>query len=214
MTLIAVEKNIVGLFELSDKLRPDVDHTIAALRKSGVKKIVMLTGDNEHVAKTIAEHGKLNAYHANLLPEHKVSILETYLNKKDVVAMLGDGVNDAACITRADVGIAMGGIGSDAAINSADIILMNDDFAKLLELRDIAQRVTNVAYQNFAIWALVNILGLYFVFAGVFDPKDAAAYNFLTDFIPIANALRLYRYKAKRYNNNAGRLTDQKIALV
>ncbi|MEK7569109.1 MAG: hypothetical protein AAB497_03280, partial [Patescibacteria group bacterium] len=100
-------------------------------------------------------------------------------------------------LTRADVGIAMGGIGTDAAIESADIVLMQDDFSKILELRGLAKKVLSVARGNFAIWAIINSVGLYFVFTGVFNPSKAAAYNFLTDFIPIANSLRLFRHKGK-----------------
>ncbi|HAT68604.1 MAG: hypothetical protein A2481_01815 [Candidatus Yonathbacteria bacterium RIFOXYC2_FULL_47_9] len=194
-TLIALNGEIVGLFALADEVREGVAETITALEKSGVKETIMLTGDNAGVAKAIAERTGIDKYYPSLLPENKVSILAKYLGHGRTVAMIGDGVNDAAVLTRSDVGIAMGGIGSDAAIDSADIVLMKDDFPKLLELRSIAHKVIAVVHQNFIIWAIVNTIGLYFVFTGVFDPSRAAAYNFLTDFIPIANALRLYRYR-------------------
>ncbi len=194
-TLIALNGEIVGLFALADEVREGVAETITALEKSGIKETIMLTGDNAGVAKAIAERTGIDKYYPGLLPENKVSILAKYLGHGRTVAMIGDGVNDAAVLTRSDVGIAMGGIGSDAAIDSADIVLMKDDFPKLLELRSIAHKVIAVVQQNFIIWAIVNTIGLYFVFTGVFDPTRAAAYNFLTDFIPIANALRLYRYR-------------------
>lgn len=194
-TLIALNGEIVGLFALADEVRAGVAETITALEKSGIRETIMLTGDNAGVAKAIAERTGIDKYYPGLLPENKVSILAKYLGHGRTVAMVGDGVNDAAVLTRSDVGIAMGGIGSDAAIDSADIVLMKDDFPKLLELRNIARKVIAVVQQNFIIWAIVNTVGLYFVFTGVFDPTRAAAYNFLTDFIPIANALRLYRYR-------------------
>jgi Cd2+/Zn2+-exporting ATPase len=194
-TLVALNGEIVGLFALADEVRAGVAETITALEKSGVKETIMLTGDNAGVAKAIAERTGIDKYYPGLLPENKVSILAKYLGRGRTVAMIGDGVNDAAVLTRSDVGIAMGGIGSDAAIDSADIVLMKDDFTKLLELRSIARKVIAIVHQNFTIWAIVNAIGLYFVFTGVFDPAHAAAYNFLTDFIPIANALRLYRYR-------------------
>lgn len=198
VTIVALNGKIVGMFSLADELRPGVADTITALKKGGIKEVVMLTGDNETVAKNIANQTGIDEYYAGLFPEKKVSILGTYLGKKNVVAMIGDGVNDAAVITRADVGIAMGGIGSDAAIESADIVLMKDDFEKLIELRNIAKRVLSVAQENFAIWGIVNVIGLYLVFNGVLHPSGAAAYNFLTDFIPIGNSLRLFNYQQKK----------------
>jgi len=195
-TLVACAGNVVGLFSLADEVRKGVAETITALKKGGIKEIIMLTGDNEAVAKSIAKHAGIDKYYAGLLPEHKVFVLKDYLGKHDrTVAMMGDGVNDAAVLTRSDIGIAMGGIGSDAAIDSADIVLMNDDFPKLLDLCSISRKVRAVVSENFTIWALVNILGLFLVFKGVLDPEKAAAYNFITDFIPIMNALRLYRYR-------------------
>lgn len=199
ITLLALGGTVVGLFALADEIRDEVVGAISALKKSGIKEVVMLTGDNEGVAKSIAGRLGIDKYYSKLLPEHKVFVLKEYLGKNGgTVAMVGDGVNDAAVLTRADVGIAMGGIGTDAAIEAADIVLMKDDFGGILELRGIAKKVLTVARENFAIWAIINSVGLYFVFTGVFDPSKAAAYNFLTDFIPIANSLRLFNYRKER----------------
>lgn len=198
VTLLALNGKVIGLFALADEIREEVAGAITALKKGGIKKVVMLTGDNEGVAKNIASRLGIDKYYARLLPEHKVLVLKEHLGKGGTVAMVGDGVNDAAVLTRADVGIAMGGIGTDAAIEAADIVLMKDDFGGILEIRTIAKKVIAVARGNFAIWAVVNSVGLYFVFTGVFDPSKAAAYNFLTDFIPIANSLRLFNYRRNR----------------
>ncbi|OHA79547.1 MAG: hypothetical protein A2747_03865 [Candidatus Yonathbacteria bacterium RIFCSPHIGHO2_01_FULL_44_41] len=196
ITLIALSGNVIGMFALADKMREGVIDAMSVLKKTGVKEIIMLTGDNEGVAKKIADHLGIDKYYSKLLPEHKVFILKDYLGKQGgVVAMIGDGVNDAAVITRADIGIAMGGIGSDVAIESADIVLMQDNFGKILELRSIARKVSAVVRENFIIWGVVNGVGLYLVFAHIIGPSGAAAYNFLTDFLPIANSLRLFRYR-------------------
>lgn len=195
VTLVAYDNNIVGLFSLADEVRPGIATIMTNLKRSGIQEIVMLTGDNERVAAEVSRQTGVDEYYAKLLPEKKVSILGHYLKSGKTVAMVGDGINDAAVLSRADVGIAMGGIGSDAAIESADIVLMKDDFSKLVELRDLSKKVLFVAHSNFALWAIINIVGLYFVFTGVFDPSKAALYNFATDFIPIANSLRLFRYK-------------------
>lgn len=195
VTLVAVDGKIVALFALADEMRSGINSTIVALKKRGLEETMMLTGDNEAIARVITKSAGIDGYSADLLPENKVSALEKYIKKGKVVAMVGDGVNDAAVLARADVGIAMGGIGSDAAIESADVVLMKDDFSKILELHDIAQRVMSVARQNFIIWGTVNVIGLYLVFTNVIGPSGAAAYNFLTDFLPIANSLRLFYYR-------------------
>lgn len=198
VTLLALDGKVIGLFALADEMREGVVRSIGALKRSGIKEVIMLTGDNDGVAKTIAERLGIDKYYSKLLPEHKVFVLKDFIGKNDrTVAMVGDGVNDAAVLARADIGIAMGGIGSDAAIESADIVLMQDNFEKVIELRTISKKVLAIVRENFAIWGIVNAVGLYLVFTHVLNPAGAAAYNFFTDFIPIANSLRLFRYKEK-----------------
>lgn len=196
ITLLALDGKVIGMFALADEMREGLASAMKTLKQTGVKEVVMLTGDNEGVAKKIADYLGIDKYYSKLLPEHKVFVLKDYLGKHDrIVGMVGDGVNDAAVLARADVGIAMGGIGSDAAIESADIVLMQDNFEKIIELRGISQKVSSVVRENFVIWGVVNAIGLYLVFTHVIGPSGAAAYNFLTDFIPIANSLRLFRYR-------------------
>lgn len=195
VTLLSLNGSVVGIFALADEIRPEVTSTIKSLKGSGITEIIMLTGDNEGVAKNIANRLGIEKYYSKLLPEHKVFVLKDYIGKKGrTVAMVGDGVNDAAVLALADVGIAMGTVGTDTAIESADVVLMNDDLRKVLELRLIAQKVLAVSRENFSIWGVVNALGLYLVFSGILHPSGAAAYNFLTDFFPIANSLRLFYY--------------------
>ena len=199
VTFLAYQGQVVALFALADEIREGVVGALNALRIDGVREVVMLTGDNDRVAKNIAGILGIEKYYSNLLPEYKVHVLKDYLGKNNrVVAMLGDGVNDAAVLARADVGIAMGTIGTDAAIESADIVLMQDDLGKIVELRAIAKKVTKIAKENFGIWGVVNVIGLYLVFSGVLHPASAALYNFLTDFIPIGNSLRLLNYHQKK----------------
>lgn len=182
---------------MADEIRSETKKTISELKKLGVGKIVMLTGDNENVAKTVAKKTGIDVFHANLLPEDKLRYIRKYLNKKNKVAMVGDGVNDAAALTLADIGIAMGAIGSDTAIEAADIALMQDDLSKIPEAFELGNTVTKISRQDFWIWGIVNAIGLSLVFGGIIGPEGAAAFNFITDFFPILNSLRLFGYKFK-----------------
>jgi len=130
-----------------------------------------------------------------MTPESKVAFVHRFEreHEPDVVGYLGDGVNDAASLALADVSIAMGGIGADAAMEAADITIMKDRLSRLPEVITTAKKVMHIMWQNFGIWVVTNIIGLGLVAFGVIGPVGAAAYNFLTDFIPIGNALRAGR---------------------
>lgn len=195
VTLVAYGGELIGFFVLADELRPEIKDSIKELRSIGIEKIVMLTGDNERVAKRIAEAAGVDEYYANLLPEDKLEYIKKYLSRDYRVAMVGDGVNDAAVLAASDIGIAMGAIGSDVAIETADVILMKDDFSKLPEIVKLSKEVMNISRQNFMIWAMVNVVGLALVFGGFVSVTGAAAYNFLTDFIPLLNSSRILNFR-------------------
>ena len=192
VTLVGRNKELVGFLVLADETRPGLKNVINDLKKLGIEKTVMLTGDNEKIAGRVAKEVGIDEFHANLLPEQKTEYLKKYM-KKYKVAMVGDGVNDAPCLAIADIGIAMGAIGSDSAIESADIAMMRDDLSQIPELIRISRRTLSTIKQNFIMWGVINIIGFVLVFAGILLPAGAAAYNFTTDFIPILNSLRLFR---------------------
>lgn len=192
-TLIGYDDKVIGFISLADEVRTQAKEMVSRLEKLGVEKIVMLTGDNEKIAKRVADSVGIKEYHANLLPEDKLNYLKKYLSKKYKTAMIGDGVNDAAALSLADVGIAMGAIGSDASIESADIALMKDDLSQVPELIKIGKSALKIVRQDLLIWGVINIVGLVLVFGKVIGPQGAAAYNFITDFIPLFNSLRLFR---------------------
>lgn len=193
VTLVGYGENLLGYIVLSDSLRPKAKETIKELKELGVKNIVMLTGDNEKIAQKTAEYLTIDEFHANLLPEDKLNYLKKYLNRRTKVAMVGDGVNDAPTLALSDVGIAMGAIGSDAAIEAADIAMMKDDLSQIPQLMKIGKATMAVIKENLVMWGILNVLGFGLVFLRVLNPDGAAIYNFATDFIPIINSLRLFR---------------------
>lgn len=193
LLVFSKDEKIIGLFGLGDELRYQIKKIISDLRKQGLSKIIMLTGDNSIVAKNIAQELSLDEYQANLLPQEKLFYLENKIKRSSPLAYIGDGVNDAASLARADVGIAMGGIGSDAAIEAADITLMNDNLEKVVYIMKLSRKLGNIVIQNFIIWGLVNLIGLILVFIFKISPQIAASYNFITDFIPMLNSLRIFK---------------------
>jgi len=194
--LVGFGDKLIGYIELMDEIRPEAKKAIQDLNKMGVENIVMLTGDNEKVAKRIADEAGIKIFHANLFPEDKLKFVKKYINKRDgKVAMVGDGVNDAAALAISDVGIAMGVIGTDAAIEAADIALMKDEFSKIPEAVELGYLAKKISYQDFWIWGIINFVGLSLAFSRLIGPEGAAAFNFVTDFFPILNSLRLFIYK-------------------
>lgn len=162
---VAVDGKYAGHIVISDVVKKDSDEAIRSLKKLGVDRTVMLTGDREAVGKEVAEKLGLDEYHAGLLPADKVAKVERLISEKPagkVLAFVGDGINDAPVLKRADVGIAMGGLGSDAAIEAADVVLMDDKPSKIAVAVRIARRTIRIARQNvwFAIGVKVSILAL------------------------------------------------------
>lgn len=191
-TLISFNGGLKGFFAVSDEIKLNIKSGISELKQLGVERIIMLTGDNERVAKRISDSVGLTEFHANLLPNEKLDFIKNILSKKYKTIMVGDGINDAASLSLADIGIAMGDIGYDVAIESADIVLMKDDFSKIPDLIRLSHYVMKIANQDFIIWGVTNVFGLGLVFSGVLLPTGAAAYNFITDFFPLANSTRIF----------------------
>lgn len=162
---VAVDGKYAGHIVISDVVKNDSAEAIRSLKKLGVDRTVMLTGDREAVGKEVAEKLGLDEYHAGLLPADKVAQVERLISEKpagEVLAFVGDGINDAPVLKRADVGIAMGGLGSDSAIEAADVVLMDDKPSKIAVAVRIARRTIRIARQNvwFAIGVKVSILAL------------------------------------------------------
>jgi Cd2+/Zn2+-exporting ATPase len=194
---VAVDGNCIGRIRIADVPRASAKASIDALRELGIENIVIFTGDQLRTAAAIAKSVGIEEYHPTMSPEDKEREIGQ-LALKGTVVMIGDGINDAPALSRATVGIAMGTTGTAVAIEAADIILLADKLDRLPELVRLAKHTESIIQGNIWIWSLSNLIGFSFVLTGVFGPALAAAYNFLTDFLPLANSSRLFRKQRNR----------------
>ena len=185
---------------ISDQVKEDAKEAIAALKGLGVKRTVMLTGDAAAVGEAVAQELGLDEVHTQLLPAGKVERVEALLTEtsaKGALAFVGDGINDAPALSRADIGIAMGGLGSDAAIEAADVVLMDDKPSKLAEAVDIARRTLGIVRQNIifalgvkALVLILSAMGKATMWAAVFADVGVSV-------IAILNAMRALGFGRK-----------------
>lgn len=189
---IAVDNFYAGHIIIADEIKPDSKQTIQSLKKNGIKKTVMLTGDSEKVGKHIAEELKIDEVYCGLLPGDKVDMVEKLLNEtseKGKLIFVGDGINDAPVISRADIGIAMG-TGSDAAIEAADIVLMNDKPSKISDAINISKKTLKIVYQNIIFALTVKIVILILGSVGLANMWAAVFADVGVSVIAILNAMR------------------------
>jgi len=194
-TLVAVgdAAGVSGVLELRDRIRPDAKGIVARLHAQGVKKIVMLTGDNTATAKAVAAQVGIDEVRAELLPEDKVTAIEELVTQYGTVAMIGDGVNDAPAMARAHYGIAMGAVGSDAAIETADIALMTDDIGKVPWLIGHSRRTMAIIKQNIGLSLATKAAFVVATAFGMASMWGAIAADVGVSLLVVANALRLLR---------------------
>ena len=193
--LVALQLKIVGMVSVADVPREEAKESMGKLKRLGIR-IEMFTGDNEAVAAGVSAKLGLDSFKSSLLPEDKLREVEK-LARAGRVAMVGDGVNDAPALARADVGIAMGSGGSAVAVESADIVILTDNLARVPEMVALGRRTTSVVNWDMIIWVVTNAAGFLLVFTGFLGPALAAFYNFATDFLPLINSARLFRKKEK-----------------
>ena len=193
---VAADGVYLGHIVISDQVKPDAKEAIAALKAQGVRKTVMLTGDAREVGEDVAGRLGLDEVHTQLLPADKVEQVETLLKQvssKGALAFVGDGINDAPVLSRADVGIAMGGLGSDAAIEAADIVLMDDKPSKIAHAIAIARRTLAIVRQNIVFALAVKLLVLVLSAAGWASMWAAVFADVGVSVIAILNAMRCLR---------------------
>jgi len=192
LVLIGDQYKIIGIITLMDNLRPDITETTAALRKAGIKQMVMLTGDNCQVAATIANNSGLDSYYAELLPDDKLKVIEQLLADHRV-AMVGDGINDAPALSRATIGIAMGTAGTDVALETADIALMSDDLSRLPFAIRLSRQTLRIIKQNIAFSLLFKAAILLMIIPGLLTMWLAVIGDVGTSILVTLNGMRLLR---------------------
>ena len=191
--ILGTKEKIISVFTLSDDLRSDSKEAIRCLNRMDIEKVVMLTGDNEGTANSIATKLELEDFRSNLLPEDKLTIVDEYIDKGKRVAMVGDGINDGPALAKANVGIAMGAIGTDSALETADIVLMGDELMKIPYIIDLSKKTIRIIKQNIvfaislkAIFMTLAVLGLANMWMAIVADTGAAI-------IVILNGMRLLK---------------------
>ncbi|ODU30382.1 MAG: cadmium-translocating P-type ATPase [Thiobacillus sp. SCN 62-729] len=186
---VAIDGQSAGVIFIADTLRPGAREALSKLKATGVKRIVMLTGDNEATARAVAAELGVDEVRANLMPEDKVTAIEELKKQGHRVAMIGDGINDAPALARADVGIAMGGGGTQAALEAADIVLMTDDLSKIVSARAISRRAYRTIQENLFVGVgVVHVLGITAALMGWIGPIEAAFLHLGPDILVFLNS--------------------------
>jgi len=193
---LAVDNTLAGILYISDSIRPGAKEMITGLRKSGVTNIVMLTGDNEVTAKHVSEQIGITDYKANLLPEDKIRIVKEMQSQGAKIVMVGDGINDAPALVQANIGIAMGAMGTEAAMEAADIVLMQDKLEKIERARVISKRAYRTIKENIIVGVgVVHVIGITLVLLKILGPIEAAAIHLLPDTLVFINSIKLLKIK-------------------
>jgi Cd2+/Zn2+-exporting ATPase len=194
---VAIDRRYAGYIVLADKVRNDARNTILALKKEGIKHIVMLTGDDREAADAVARQLQIDEFYAELLPQQKIEIvkrLEKELNKKnDKIAFVGDGINDAPVLMASDIGIAMGGLGSDAAIEAADVVLMKDRLSALLDAVYVSRRTKGIVFGNITMAFVVKTFFLIFGAIGMATMWEAVFADVGVAILAVLNSTRILK---------------------
>ncbi|WP_421664366.1 heavy metal translocating P-type ATPase [Lysinibacillus telephonicus] len=194
VVIIGSQQGIFGIIAVSDTLRETSASTLNTLKQSGVKQTVMLTGDNEETAKLIASEANVNRYFAELLPEDKVETIKKLQTEGHKVAMVGDGINDAPALATADLGIAMGGAGTDTAMATADIVLMADNLEKLPHTIKLSRKALRIIKQNIWFSIIIKVAALVLIFPGILSLWMAVLSDTGAALIVILNSIRLLKF--------------------
>ncbi|MBJ7288769.1 cation-translocating P-type ATPase [Williamsia sp.] len=193
--LLAVDGELVGLISLRDEVRAEAAEVITELRAVGITRIVMLTGDHPATAAAVATELGIDEWRAEALPEDKLAAVRELHDAGHVVAVVGDGINDAPALAAADIGIAMGLGGTDVAVEAADIALAGDDLRRLVDVRELGARTVDLIGQNYGMSIAVNAIGLAVGAGGALSPVLAAVLHNASSVAVVANSSRLIRHR-------------------
>ena len=197
---VSCNNNYIGSIEVSDKIKDDSYKAVKELKKHNVKKIVMLTGDKDEVSKEVSRELGLDEYHSELLPQDKVKIVEDLMKnkgEKSKLLFVGDGINDAPVLALSDIGVAMGGLGSDAAIEAADIVIMTDEPSKIADAINVSKRTMKIVKENIIFALTVKVLVLILASVGIATMWAAVFADVGVSVLAILNALRILRIESK-----------------
>ena len=195
---VVINNKFAGTITIADKIKDDAYKAIKLFRKDHIKKIVMLTGDRENISKDVARVLQLDEYHAELLPQDKVEWVQKLINEKSEngkLVFVGDGINDAPVLALSDIGVAMGALGSDAAIEAADVVIMTDEPSKIASSIHIAKRTMRIARQNIVFAIAVKVIVLILSAIGMATMWEAVFADVGVSVLAILNALRILRVK-------------------
>lgn len=196
VTYIAADSELIGYLVLSDTIRKESITMLNALKKCGIQP-VLLTGDNKNAANSIAKQLNIEEVYANCLPEDKLALIEKYQDSKQFVCMIGDGINDAPALKKAMVGIAMGGIGSDIAVDAADIVLVDDEVKELPHLISLSKRMMTTIKLNLCFSMGLNFLAIMLAITGILNPVVGALVHNAGSVLVIINSALLLKWKKK-----------------
>lgn len=196
--LVAIEQSIIGIITVADRIKGESREIVEELKEIGIKEVFLLTGDNQVTASSIARDIGVDRVYSQQLPEDKVRVIEEQLQQNRKVGMIGDGINDAPALARSNVGVAMGALGSDVAIETADVALMSDDISKIPELIHLSRKVRGTINVNIVVPILINFTAIVLAAFGIIGPVAGALIHNLGSVLVVGNSSRLINYRRNK----------------
>ena len=187
-----------GKILIADKLRSNARATIDALKQQGITSVILLSGDKHQIVESIAQELGVDQFYGDMFPDQKIAIIQELQKKGHRVAMVGDGINDAPALHQADVGIALGAMGMEPAIEAADIVLLTNDLEKIVYVHQLSKKTLRVIMQNIIFgFGMIHAVGITLAFLKLISPIQAALFHAIPDLSMLINSARLMGFKGK-----------------